>query len=342
MASFSPSNLVAAQAKLQEQFTRNEWREKVLPTLALGIANGDPLIPEAKEIRTREDRTVYGYATKRTSSAVLTARTATHTGARPDSYQIPFTWNTYARTFSVSLKMMDTNVFSFETALQTGIKNCILDIHSQIETDIVTQMLTYVNQNANTAPIGTRVAWDGTNYAYQIAAGDKAQFYQLAKTCMQMNNYNEPSFDVIASSSTFADATWYASQGTGNYQNTQFQFAGMNPVLSTDLTDTAFPNGISLVMPSYSFAVIQWIPKQNRTGYGDYNSYTGGYGSMLDPMGTGLEFAVHGYSLREDNASYNSVQQDNTMQFEISVDIAIPIAPLSTANSSPIFKFAQL
>jgi hypothetical protein len=342
MASFSSSNLVAAQAKLSEQFTKSEWREKVLPTLTLGLDNGDPLIPGATELRKREDRPVYGYATKRSSNALLTQRTATHTGQRPDSYQIPFTWATYAQTFSISLKMMDTNVYGFDTAMQTGIKNCILDIHSQIETDAVNNLLTYKTQVAVANPIGTRVPYNAANRAYEIAAGDSKQFYQLAKTVMKMNRYNDPTFDILSSASTIVNSDFYASQGTGNAQNTAFQYAGMNPVLATDLTDANYANGVALVMPKYTFCLIPWIPKQNRQGYGDYNSYVGGFGSMMDPMGTGLEFAVHGYSLRSDTTSQNGVAQDVEMQFEMSVDVAFAISPLSTANASPVFEFAQL
>lgn len=343
MASFSASNLVAAQARLTEKFTSNEFREKVLPALELGLKNGSPVVPDYVELRKREDRPVYAYSPKRIIGSVGSQRTATHTGARPDSFNVPLTWNTYTSTFSISLKMMDTNVFSFQDALDTALKNAILDIHSQIESDTITNLQTYRTQVVkSSSPLGSRVAWNSTNYAYEIQAGDKSQFFSLAKTVMQKNYYNMQRFDVIVDGNKFADSTWYVNQGTGNYANTQYQFSGMNPVLSTDLSDSNYSNGVSLVMPSEMFCLLPWIPKQNRQGYGDYNSYVGGFGSFVDPMGTGLEFAMHGYSLRTDTSSYNGVAQDVEMQFEVSVDIAFLLSPLSVSNESIVYEFAQL
>jgi hypothetical protein len=342
MANFSPSNLVKAQGLLKDEFTRSEMREKVLPALKLGIANGDPLIPNAAELRKREDRAVSGYMMKRQSRAPLSSRTATHTGTSGDSLELPFTWSTYADVFTISLKQLDTNVFSFEQAMAQNIKNCILNIHAQIETDMVAFLLSNRTQVVgNTTPLGTRTTWNAVNYAWEVSAGDKKQFFQLAKQILFGNKYSQQQFDVIASQQNAVDADFWVNQGAGNAQNTAFQFSGLNIATSTDLTDSNYGNGVSLVMPKASFAIIDWIPSQNRKGYGDYNSYTGGYGSMQDPTGSGLTFAVHGYSLRADTSSINGVAQDNQMQFEISVDIASALSPLSTATESVVYEIAQ-
>lgn len=343
MSNFTASNLVKAQAQLKQQFTASEMREQVLPALKLGLANGDPLIPNAAELRKREDRAVSGYALKRQVRVPGSQRTATHTGTSGDSMELPFIWTTYADTFTISLKQMDTNIFSFEQALAQNIKNCILNIHADIESDTVSFLLSNRTQVVTTStPIGTRVPWNSTNYAYEVAAGDSKQFYQLAKMVMLANKYAQGSFDVISSLNTAADGSFWASQGAGNQQNTAFQFTGLNIAPSPNLTDSNYANGLSLVMPKEQFALIDWIPKQNRTGYGDYNSYTGGYGSMTDPLGTGLTFAIHGYALRADTTSINGVAQDNQMEFEISVDVATALCPLSTSNESIIYPFAQM
>lgn len=343
MANFSPSNLVKAQGILKDQFTASEMREKVLPALKLGLANGDPLIPNAAELRKREDRAVSGYSMKRQSRATTASRTATHTGTSGDSMELPFTWTTYADTFTISLKQMDTNVFSFEQALAQNIKNCILNIHAEVETDTIAFLLSNRNQNpVNTTPLGTRAVWNAVNFAWEVAAGDEKQFYQIAKQIMLGNKYNQNAFDVISSQLNAVNGDFWVNQGAGNAQNTAFQFSGLNIATSIDLTDANYTNGVSLIMPKEQFALIDWIPKQNRMGHGDYNSYLGGYGSMADPTGSGLTFAVHGYALRADTSAANGVAQDDQMEFEISVDIATALCPLSNSNETIVYEVAQM
>lgn len=344
MANFSPSNLVAAQTRLAAKFTAPETREKVLPALKLGLSNSDILIGGVNELRTREDRAVYGYMMKRQVRVPGSQRSATHTNPSGDSQQIPFSWITYTDGFSISLKQMDNNIFSWNEAFDKDMLNCILNIHSQIETDYVTFLLTNKNQVVKTTtPIGTRVFWNAApNFTHEIAAADQKQFFQLAKEVMVQNYYNNGTFDVIASGQTYVNASFWAAQGVENAQNTSFQFTGMNIAQSVDLSDANYGQGIALVMPPGSAALIDWIPKQNRMGHGDYNSTLGGYGSFKDPYGTNLTFAVHGYTLRSDTSTLNGVQQDDLLQIEISVDVAQAVSPYSNANESPVFEFGQM
>ncbi len=123
--------------------------------------------------------------------------------------------------------------------------------------------------------------------------------------------------------------------------------AYINP--SIELAYSGYGNGVALVMQPGTYAMVPWIPKQNRIGHGDYNSYLGGYGSIIDPITNpggiysgGLVFAIHGYSLRADTSSENGVAQDDEMEFEVSVDIANSLTPLSTANESVVYAFAQM
>jgi len=350
MANFSPSNLVAAQTTLIESFTEAEMREKILPTLQIGLQNKNVMVKNVEELRLREDRAVYGYSMVRQVRTPGSQRTATHTGARGDSQQLTFSWTTYSDTFSISLKEMDTNIFSFNQAMAQGLKNCILNIHAQIETDSIAYLLTNKNQVVNTTtPVGSRVTWNPTNYVHEIAIDDTKQFTQLIKSVMRANKYNMNQFNAIYDSQTEVNASFWNSQGAGNAENTMFQFTGMNINPSIDLADSNYPNGVALVMAPGTYSMIPWIPKQNREGYGDYNSYLGGYGSIVDPITNpggiytgGLVFAIHGYALRADTSSENGVAQDNEMEFEVSVDIANALTPLSTANESVVYEFAQM
>ena len=344
MANFSSSNLVAAQARLQEEFTRPEMREKVLPALRLGVGNSGILIPGVTELRKREDRPVYAYAMKRQVRTPGSQRTATHTGNSGDSMQLNLTWNTYTDVFQISLKQMDNNIFGFNEAMAQNIKNCILNIHAQIESDTIAFLLAQRTQVVkNTNPIGmNRANWNTTNFAYEVDTDDQKTFVQAAKSIMFQNYYQNMPLDMICDGSIYYNAAFWQSQGAGNAQNTAFQFTGVNVAPSSDLADSNYPSGVALVMERGTFSLIDWIPRQNREGSGDYNSYTGGYGSFTDPAGTGLTFALHGYSLRADMSSYNSVAQDDQMQFEISVDVAQALTPLSTSPESVVYEIAQM
>jgi hypothetical protein len=350
MANFTPSNLLKAQTMLTESFTEPEMREKILPSIQIGLKNKDVLVKGAEELRKREDRAVSGYAMMRQVRSTGSQRTATHTGARGDSMELPFTWNTFSDTFSISLKQMDNNLFSFEQAMMQNIKNCVLNIHSAIETANITYLLAARNQVVQTTnPVGGYVTWNATNHVHEIGTPYNNRFTQLAKSVMRSNKYNGNMFDAIFDNQMYTNAEFWASQGGQNAQNTAFQFTGMNINPSIELADSDYPDGIALVMQPATYAMIPWIPRQNITGYGDYNSFLGGYGSIIDPITNpngiysgGLVFAVHGYALRADTSSDNGVEQDNLMQFEISVDVANALTPLSVANESVVYAFGQM
>jgi len=341
MANFSPSNLVKAQVLLNQQYTSKEMREQTLPALRMALSNANVLIPSAEQVRTREDRSVEAYVLSRASRTPGTSRTHNHTGSRGDSFAVPLTWGTYSDKFSISLKQMDNNMFGFEQTLAQQMLNCILNIHAQIEADDISYLLAQKSQVNAGSGYGS---FNATNDVFEIAATEKNRFVAISKIMMQQNKYNGV-YDMILDPKTYADSQFYGNQGAGNGVNTLYQYAGVNSALSINLSDSNYEGGAALIMPTASFANIPWIPKQNRNGYGDYNSYVGGYGSFQDPTGLGLTYAVHGYSSRTDSSASNGDTQDVTMEFEISVDIAKVLAPLSataSTNESVVFEIGQL
>lgn len=340
MANFSPSNLAKAQVLLNSQFANKEMREQTLPALKLALSNQDILIPTANEVRKRGDRTVEANILARTSRAAITSRTYNHTGNRGDSTTVPLTWGTYGDKFSISLKQMDNNVFGFEQTLAQQMMNAILNIHASMESANISYLLAQRSQvNASTVGYGS---FNATNYAYEIANIDKSRLATIAKTMMMQNKYNG-TYDMILDPLTYTDTMLLSNQGVANSVNTAFQYDGINKVFSTNLTDSNYAAGAALIMPSASFANIPWIPKQNRMGWGDYNSYTGGYGTFQDPTGLPITYAVHGYATRADASANNGDTQDVVMEFEITVDIAKVLAPLTTSTGeSVVFEIGQL
>lgn len=340
MANFTPTNLVKAQIQFKKSYTEAEMRQKQLPALRMALGNQDILIPGADTVRKREDRAVEANVMSRLVRATSATRTYNHTGNRGDSFVVPITWTTYVDKFSISLKELDNNVFSFEQALGQNILNTQLNIQASIESDDISYLLTQRSQINKGNAYG---AVNAGTFAFEVPATQRNRYTAIAKQ-MMLQNFYRGTYDMIMDPLTFIDGQFYGNQGAGNAVNTLYQYAGVNQVQSTDLTDSNYPGGVSLIMPAGSFANVPWIPVQNRTGQGDYASYNGGFGSMADMTGLPITYAVHGYSQRADTSSQNGNTQDLTMEMELSVDIARVLSPLSnsTNGESVVFEVAQL
>lgn len=313
-------------------------RTKQRPAVMLAQKNTSILIPGHEQLRTREDRAIEANILARSKRSTTTSRTHNHTGNRGDSFVLPLTWTTFVDKFSISLKQMDNNIFGFTETLSQQILNASLNLNEAIETFMIDFLFANRTQVNNAAVGGS---FNATNDAFEIAASDKSRFYQFAKAMMRQNNF-PGTLDVIASPLTYVDGEFNASQGSGNSTNLGFQFTGLNIAESTELEDSNYPGGISLIMPAGQFAMLPWIPKQNREGWGDYNSYVGGFGSLQDPLGTGMTFALHIYADRADTSGSNGNTQDVVLQAEMSIDIAPALSPLSTANETIVYEVAQL
>jgi len=313
-------------------------RMKPWAGLTTALKNTEMIIPSHQTLRTREDRSVSAYVLARTSRSAGTARSATHAGNRGDSFEVALTWATYTDKFSISLKQMDNNIFAFDEAFAQQILNASINLHEAIETGAINHLMTARSTGSNTLKGAT---FNATPDAVEVSLANSDRFWQIIKSTMRQN-YFTGALDVIADSIKYMDAERLGAQGTGNSTNQGYQFQGLNIIESVELTDADYANGCALVMPSGSFGVLPWIPKQNRTGWGDFNSYVGGYGSIADPLGTGLEFAVHGYAARNDASASNGDVQDVLLEFELSVDLAFQTSPLSTAGRSVVYEYGQL
>lgn len=338
MANFVTSNLVQAQALLNDDFQKPEMRPAPAPILALGRRNAEILIPSHATLRTREDRAIQAYILKRNKRSTMGVdRVYNHTGALGDSMSADLTWTAFADKFQMSLKLLDNNMFDTPRVLANQFAQAFQNIRGDVETWLAGFLLSEKTQvNAATK----NGAFNATNFAFEIAAADKQRFWQLAKSMMIQNNY-AGTFDVIADPRSYADALFAAAQGAANATNTNFQFQGMNIVQSNDLDDADYAGGVSLFMPTNSFGVLDWIPPQNRQGRGSFDSVLGGYGSISDPV-SGLTFALHGYTQRADTSANNGSKQDDVMEFEVSIDLSANLAPLSTANETVVYEVAQL
>jgi len=353
MANFVASQLVAAQAKFIKNFQDPELRRKQNPALALALKNLSATIPGHQELRTREDRTVYAYIFNKRAASSNTARAARPSGSKGNSTQVGLSWQTVAETFAISMKQADSNVFSYQEMLQNEIMQAVLNIHSRLGTIFLNYLFAQRNQLLLSSPQGA-VA-DNTNFDYQITSNDKDYFFQRVRSIMDQHYYRGM-IDIIADSLSYTSAQRLRAQGTQNATNLTFQFDNMDIYNTTETIDAANTNGVALAMPAGTFAALPWIPKQNRTGYGDYESYNGGYGTLVDPLGlsiteldaqanpvnTPLTYGIYAYTQAADDQSNNGYYQDQVTTFEISIDVAPTLAPLTGSNETVVQEFVQI
>lgn len=334
MANFSPSNLLTAQALLADRFKSAESRLKLSPVLSLGLGNQDILIPNHLELRKRADRAVEAYVLKRSKRATTSTKTHNHTGNRGDSFAMPLSWSRFTDVFSISMEQLENNMFEFNQVLAQQLQNAMQNVLVDAEEAAVASLFANRTQiNAATAG-GT---FNATDDVFEIT--EQTRFYQIVQSMMRANDYRGV-YDVITNQNAFINAQYAAAQGGGNSANLSFQFQNLNIAESNDLAHAGYTEDIALVMPQGSFACLPWIDQKNRSGYGDYMSYNGGKGSMRDPFGLGIDFAIHGYSQRADASASNGTTQDLVMEFEISIDMAFPISPLSASTESVVFEAA--
>lgn len=352
MANFVESNLVAAQAKFASRFSELELRRKQNPALVMALKNLTATIPDHIQLRTREDRAVNAYLFKRRGSSNGTARAARPSGSKGNSVQVGLTWQTLAETFQISMKQGDNNVFSYQEMLMNEMLQAAQNLHDRLGTLFLNHLISNRNQLNLADPQGA--SWNGTADAYEVNAADQTFFFQKLASIMKQHYYRGQ-LDVIADSLAFQKAQQLRAQGAQNATNLTFQFDELNIVNTTENILSGY-NGTALAMPAGSFAALPWIPKQNRQGYGDYESYNGGYGTMIDPLGATIDgldengqpvsvpltFAVYAYTQAADDQAANGYTQDQVTTFEISIDVAPTLAPVTGANESVVNAFGQL
>jgi hypothetical protein len=342
MADYAASVFAKAQTILNERFQAAEMRQKPSAVLMTLLKNTNFLIPDIRGLRDREDRATKTYLKNRASRALTNSRTASRSGAVADSTEVDIAFTTYTDGFATSLKRGDNNMFNDATQLAHEMENSIINLHEGIETALVT----WLDANKTTAsnpPSGAlkRATFNGTNDVYEIAGADSDEYWHIMKSIFRQEKYSVGTLDVVTDSLLASTGEFSSQQGQGNSTNLGFQFSGLSVMESIEVNDSNYANGISFAMPTGMTGIIDWIPKQNRQGKGDFDSYLGGFSTMTDPM-TGLTFAVHGYTERADTSATNGNTQDEVTQWEISVDLSPQKAPLTAAGESPIFAIGQL
>jgi len=346
VANFVASALLAFQSKINRKYNAAELRELQNPILRQALTYSDYILANVEQIKQSDKRSVYTYYLKKTAATNGTARSYAPSGVQGDSGQISLSWVTFSEPLGINMQVGMDNVFDTITLLDHMIMDKQRILRERIGTYIVQQLH---NNRTQTAPYTTaarNALWNGTTFAFENSADQLNFFFQNAASVMRQNKYYDK-LDVVADPRIFKQAQFDMYQSNGNAQNLAYQFQSYNPngimeheVLGNEVAE-AYPNGCAIVLPQASFAVIPWIPKINRDGFGYYESYNGGFGTVPDASGIGLTYAVRGWAQKQDTSAAGGTVQDIHMDLELSVDIAFNTAPISVSGETPIYEFGQ-
>lgn len=338
MANFSVGNLLTAQTIVSDKYKAPEMRMKPAPAFSLLTANDNFLIQSAETLKTRDDRAIEAHLLSRTKRNSGSARAYNHTGTIDESQKVDLTWTTKSDKTAISLKLLDKSVHDFNTVLANKLEQCAMNILEDKETEALAYL---ASVKASQQPTLKGVTWNGTNGAVEIAALDAEKIFARIRSAMRQNYFGSQ-LDIIVDSNLAVAAEFIAAQGTGNATNYGYQFQGLSIAESVEMNDANYDQGAAYVMPAGTVGALNWIPKQNRQGYGDYNSYVGGFGTF---QFMGYSFALHGYASRADTSSSNGDTQDVTMEFELSLDSSFNAAPIdydTNRTDSVVIEFGQL
>ena len=337
MANYAASVLSEAKLKLAERYATAEKRLKTAGVIGSFLKNTNIAIPNIGDLRTKEERAEKGYFFNRSKRATSESRTHAHTGSVGDSSEVAFNWNTFTDVCQTSLKRSDNNIFADAEILANELDNLFKNIHEAVDTKALTYLALNKSGVNNAAKNGS---FNSENNVFEIGTKDASRLFQYGKSMLRQNYYKGAS-DVIIDPILFAQAEYLASQGNSNSTNYGFQFSGMNISEAVDLADSSYTNGLGYFIAEGTIGVVDWIPRQNQMGYGNYESVLGGYGRIRDPY-TGLWFAIHGYAQRADTSTSGGDTQDVVTEWEVSVDLSFNKAPLSVTNETTIFEVGQL
>lgn len=349
MADYVASALLAFQSKINKKYNAAELRELQNPILRQGLAYSDFIIGDVNGIKDSDKRTVNAYYLKKTAATNGTARNFAPTGVQGDSGQIGLNWVTFSEPLGINMQVGADNVFDTMTLWEHQLMDKMRILRERIGTYIVAQIHSNRTQTSPSVVAGSTrtMTWNPATFAFENDANQKDFLFENAANVMRQNKYYDK-FDVIADPYAFKAARFARLQGAGNAQNLSYQYDSYNPdgimehsTLGSDVA-SEYTSGTLLVLPTASFSVIPWIPKINRTGFGNYEEFNGGFGTLKDSAGQPLIYAVRGWAQKADTSAAGGVVQDIHMDMELSVDIAFNTAPLSVAGETAIYEMGQI
>ena len=333
MATYLPSILVDAIGLLTEQFQRHERRKPFYGAHELYLKGREFSIPDLSAIRLSENRTTTTKYLVKSTQTVGSARSCSPTASFGDSGTVDLSWNTYAVTVTTSDKMFRNNYYSQVQALANDLYYAFMELHDDVETAMVAHL------EANKTGVNSGSSWmgtfDTTNDIFPITLANVANYFNYIRTVMRENKYKN-NLNLVQNVAAKAIMDYQGAQGPGNSTNLQYNYPNMSFYESSSVTSGSDYNIISYVGEDSAVGVLDWIPGINRDGKlkGEHEWTT-----MSDMFGFFPEISVFKKTACSDTSLTGGATQDPTEIWELSVDLSLVKAPISTATEEAIYKF---
>ena len=341
MANRTLANLSTAQAKLLGAYQAKELRFRNPVTYLAFILSSNIMFPNYSELRLREDRAINTNYKVRSSRALGTGgRIHNHSGVKGDTAVLTPSWSSYDDKFKISLKQADNSLYSLDEQLASELQEITSNFAEGLET-IATAYIFAQRSGVNVAT--AEGAFDAVDDAFEITEstnGDRA--IQISKSVMHVNKYSDSNLVAFCDTVAYNKFLFQAAQGASNSTNLSFQFNGVTYIHSVELGAlgaglvSAYAKGFWIMAEMGTFGVLPWIPKQNRQGV---STKVNMFDSIINPIDNQI-YAVHSYETLATDAAANGSAQDVVTQYEVSIDIALEKAPLTTANETVFQAFA--
>lgn len=340
MANFDLAKQAKAQLKLVNKFQSNELRFRSPEVYKLYLRNTEFMTPDYRLVKTSTDRVIDLNYFTRTSRALGSAYSHNHTGAQGDSGVLTPTWTSHTDKFASTLKEANNKIYTWDELHASKLENVIANFAEGLET------VAHDHLFANRSGVNLATAngtFDATDDVFKITESTHVdQAIQITKVAMDANKYQGVRFDIVCDSVSFMLFEKQAAQGISNATNLSFQYNNvtfiLDPKMDADAAGLvgAYTKGFWIAVPEGSIGSLPWIPIQNREGYEGPDNV---YGNIVNPI-DGTMYATHTYEERANGTSLGGQRQDVKMETEIFIEQALVVAPLSTANETPLQAFA--
>jgi hypothetical protein len=348
MANYALGVLAKGQAIVTDKNQAPEQRRKMPTVMELALKNKEVSIPNADELRVSPLRTVEINYFKDVSAGSGTAKAARHTGSFGDSGKVELVYVKHVETFHLPRKIAENSIFAYEKMFanlyEMKWKN-LRKRHDDSALSFLASNKCQLSQsaiNAYVAGAGQSNWWNETNFALEVSGDKASRFIQMAKNFMAARLF-PGNYDVVADLQLSAEFEFAQQQGAGNSTNLGWQYADCNIAKTTDQITSAYDKGSIYMLPATLFSGFSYNEPLNKKGVNE-DSYVGSLGTVADPFGSGAIADISMYTDRADTSANTTggSTQDIMDEWELSLEIAYALPPLTTSGESVLHQISQI
>lgn len=352
MANYATSALVNGQTIVTKKYNAPEQRRQMPTVMDLALKNQTISIPDAQALRVSPLRTVDVYYNKNIAAGSATAKAYNHTGTIGDSGKINVTYQQTVETFSLPRKLGYNNVEKYTQMFANQYEMAWKNLKTRQDVLALAYLYSIRNQLSQ-ATMQARLAsafgatatnWNEGTYALELAANDNPLFIANVKAALYASYYSTE-YDIIADVQKSLQIENYMNQGSGNFSNTTWQFAGCNFARTQMNIDSAYSAGTVLAMPAGAFAGLCWNEGINVKGdFTGEGSSIGILTTAADPFGGSAIADLSMYSQRADTSAdtFGGSPEDILDQWELTLTMGYVVPPLALSGDSTVMEISQL